>query len=162
MLSKWEGIRILTQMLNFKKIIVVYWMLWWGIALITDVIGALVQFWLVKLNAEIWDTNYPYLQTSLSIITDIRWLPPLLYAGIIVWMLLITLLFINAVAAIHKPRIVWFPRATKAFILSLGLWLVLTLADQLLLKFKLEENHMIQAAFELLTFLSLYLLPDKW
>lgn len=76
-------------------------------------------------------------------------------------MLLITLLFINAVAAIHKPRIVWFPRATKAFILSLGLWLVLTLADQLLLKFKLEENHMIQAAFELLTFLSLYLLPDK-
>lgn len=144
----------------FKKIIILFWTLWWLIALWTDIVGALRHIhWLD--NAWAIDANYPFLVDSLKIYSLPPWLPQLLFGGIIVWLIINVSFFIYACMAFRQNQAIWIHRASTAFIVSLCFWLALFLADQLVMKFDLEENHMVQGMFELITFLCLYLLPDK-
>ncbi len=142
----------------FKKLTVVFWTLWWLIALWTDVTGGLAH--LGQLQAT-WapDTNYPNLVSSLQIYAIPAWLPPLFFIGIILWLALSSLTFLWATISLGRDKTVWLARARTAYIISLLLWMVFFLADQMIFKFDLEENHMVQAGFEFLCFLSLYLLP---
>ncbi|MCP4319102.1 MAG: hypothetical protein GY789_24695 [Hyphomicrobiales bacterium] len=78
------------------------------------------------------------------------WLPPLHYAGIILWSSASTLFFLAAAGTPLKPRERWLRRVNTAFIVSLCLWLAFFLTDQIVLKFDLEQNHMVQGGFQLL------------
>ncbi len=145
---------------SFKKTIVLFWALWWSIALWTDIVGAMAHVgWL---NAS-WapDINYPFLAKSLEMYHAPQWMVVTFFIGIIVWSAVSTIAFIWAAKALKQPKSVWLKRAEKAFIISLGYWLGFFLADQLVMKFDLEENHMVQGGFQVLSFLSLYLLPDE-
>lgn len=147
-------------MLFFKKIIILFWALWCLIALWTDVVGALSHLhWLNFSWAK--DHNYQFLVNSLKIYSPAPWVCPLLYTSIIVWSSLNTILFMYTCAGLHKPPSVWLIRAKYAFIASLSLWLSFCLADQIVMDYNLEQNHMVQGGFQLLTFLCLYLLPEQ-
>ncbi len=145
--------------LFFKKCIIVFWALWWLIALWTDIVGGLAH--LGVLHAT-WapDLNYPALLTSLKMYHVGTVLPLLFFLAILGWSLLSTIFFVWAAFSLNHPKRIWLPRARLAFIISLTYWLAFFLADQMVMKFDLEENHMVQGGFELLTFLTLYLLPD--
>lgn len=144
----------------FKKILIVFWTLWWLIAFWTDIVGAFAH---VGVLTATWapDTNYPFLAESLKMYNVPDWLVALLFVGIISWSGIATLLFCWATVGLNKNRTVWMQRAQLAFIVSLSFWLAFFLADQLVMKFDLEQNHMVQGGFQFLTFLALYLLPDK-
>ncbi|MCL9684842.1 hypothetical protein [Legionella maioricensis] len=143
----------------FKKMIIIFWALWWLTALWTDIVGSLAHFgWLIKSWAP--DTNYPFLLNSLKMYPLPEWGPPLLFIGILLWSLLSTVVFCWACVGLNKDSKIWMRRADIAFIVSLGYWLAFFLADQLVMKFDLEENHMVQGGFQLLTYLTLYLLPS--
>lgn len=147
-------------MRSFKKTIIIFWTIWWLIALWTDVVGMLSHMhWLTASWAK--DSNYPFLVESLKMYPTPDWLPPVFMLVIILWSLLNTSLFIYACAALHKPRSIWLSRAKSAFIVSLCFWLAFFLSDQIVMKYDLEENHMVQGGFQLLTFLCLYLLPEN-
>ncbi|BCA94545.1 hypothetical protein TUM19329_09060 [Legionella antarctica] len=143
----------------FKKIIIIFWTLWWFIALWTDIVGGLAHYGLL---VKSWapDTNYPFILNSLKMYPLPEWIPPLLFIGILLWSLLSTVVFCWACASLNKNPKIWMHRADIAFIVSLGFWLAFFLADQLVMKFDLEENHMVQGGFQLLTYLTLYLLPS--
>lgn len=113
------------------------------------------------LNAN-WapDTNYPFLVDSLKMYNVSSFLPALFFIGILAWSLLSTLSFCWASIGLLKTPSIWMHRAKIAFIISLTYWLAFFLADQAVMKFDLEENHMVQGGFQLLTFLALYLLPE--
>ncbi len=147
-------------MLKFKKTLVLFWFLWWLIALWTDVTGALRHIhWLHAAWAQ--DNNYSFLVASLSMYAPPAWLPPALYTGIIIWSALGVVLFAHAGLALASPGELWLVRAERAFIVTLCFWLAFFIADQVVMKFDLEQNHMVQGGFQLLTFFSLYVLPDK-
>ncbi len=146
---------------NFKKIIVIFWTIWWLIALWTDIVGGVAHLgWLSASWAP--DTNYPFLISSLKMYPLPAWLPPIFFLGIITWSLIASLAFVYAS---FKMFSVGLKRAMKyievAFILSLTYWLAFFIADQLVMKFDLEENHMVQGGFQLLTFIALYCLPGN-
>lgn len=145
---------------RFKQIIIVFWAAWWLIALWTDVVGALAHFgWLQASWAP--DTNYPFLETSLQMYSTPSWLVLILFLGIIAWSFVSTAAFCYASAGLLKKRSIWMRRAEIAFIISLSYWMAFFLADQLVMKFDLEENHMVQGGFQLLSYLALYILPEK-
>lgn len=139
-------------MQNFKKIIILFWTLWWLIALWTDIVGGLSHLHWLTANWAI-DNNYPFLVQSLKMYPIPDWLPPLLFIGIIFWSLINTLLFIHTCLALNRPSGVWLARAERAFIASLCFWLMFFLADQTVMKYDLEQNHMVQGGFQLLTFM---------
>jgi hypothetical protein len=146
-------------MTSFKKLIIIFWTIWWAIALWTDVVGGFKHLgWLTAAWAQ--DTNYPFLVKSLEMYSPSDWLAPTLFLGIIGWSLINVLLFSHACLALFQPGQLWLERAQKAFVVSLSFWLAFFIADQLVMKFDLEENHMVQGGFQWLTFLSLYWLPD--
>ena len=145
---------------RFKKLIIVFWTLWWLIALWTDIVGLLAHNGLLQKS---WapNTNYPFLVDSLKMYNAPEWLPQFLFGGIIVWLLLSTLAFCWAATSLAQEKEKWMRRADIAFTISLGLWLAFIIGDQLIMKFTLEENHMVQAGFQLLTYLMLYLIPSE-
>lgn len=146
--------------LLFKEIIVVFWTFWWLIALWTDGVGALAHLGYLK---DTWapDTNYPFLVASLKMYKAPGWIPVTAFLGILGWSVASVVAFVWASLGLHRGRAVWLPRAQVAFIISLTFWLAFFLADQFVMKFDLEQNHMVQGGFELLTFLTLYLLPER-
>jgi hypothetical protein len=143
----------------FKKMIILFWTLWWLIALWTDLVGGLAHLgWLHADFAP--DSNYPFLVKSLGMYHPPDWLPPCLFLGIVLWSFLCTGLFCWASMGLKKEQALWMRRAQLAFIISLSWWFAFFLADQMVMNFDLEENHMVQGSFELLCYLALYLLPD--
>jgi hypothetical protein len=144
----------------FKKVIVVFWAVWWLIAFWTDVVGALAHMGLLH---QSWapDTNYPFLVESLKMYHLPSWAITGLFVGIIAWSALSTIAFVIAALSLGKPTAVWKRRANIAFIISLAYWLAFFLADQLVMKFDLEENHMVQGSFQLLCYLAFCLLPSS-
>lgn len=145
---------------QFKKILIIFWTLWWLTTLWTDVVGALAHMGWIQAS---WapDTNYPFLVQVLKMYHVPDWFPPFLFIGIILWSLISALLFCWASLGLHHKQEIWMQRAQCAFILSLSLWFVFFLSDQMIMKFDLEENHMVQGGFELLCYLALFVLPEN-
>lgn len=145
---------------NFKKTIIAFWAVWWLIALWTDLVGAFAHLgWLQASWAP--DVNYPNLANSLQMYHASERVINLLFLGIIAWSFVSTAAFCWASASLLQKRSVWMLRAQIAFIISLSYWLAFFLADQFVMKFDLEENHMVQGGFQFLTYLALYILPEK-
>jgi len=146
--------------LLLKKIIVLFWATWWLIALWTDIVGGLTHIGVLHAS---WapDTNFPFLVASLKMYPTPGWLPSILFLGILFWSLLSTAAFCWAGLGVVQGHAQWMRRAEIAFIISLTYWLAFFIADQLVMNFDLEQNHMVQGGFQLLTFLALYLLPEK-
>ena len=55
----------------------------------------------------------------------------------------------------------WKSRVNTAYVISLILWLAFFIADQIIMNFDEEQNHMVQGGFQLLTFIAIYWLPNK-
>jgi hypothetical protein len=144
----------------FKKAIIIFWAIWWVIASWTDIIGGLAHLGILHAS---WapDTNYPFLVESLKMYHLKPWIPTIAFIGIITWSTASTLAFIFASFSLVRDEQVWLPRAEFAFILSLTYWMTFFLADQIVMKYDLEQNHMIQGGFELLTLLALYIIPKR-
>lgn len=142
----------------FKKALILFWTLWWLIALWTDITGGLAHFGVLN---ESWtpDTNYPFLASALKLYHAPDWLVTTLFIGILIGSLVSTLAFCHASLNLTKHETIWLNHAKVAFIISLIFWLTFFTADQIVLKFDLEENHMVQGGFELLSFFALYILP---
>ncbi len=141
----------------FKRIIVLFWGFWWFIAFLTDLLGGLEHLKLIDLSLNV-DVNYPFLVKSLTPFSPPQWIPVCLFILLSFWMLISCLLFFWA-SVTSKTR--WLRIANTAFVVSLSLWLALFIADQIIMNFELEANHMIQGGFQLLCFFALYLLPEN-
>lgn len=143
----------------FKKLLIIGWMLWWAIAFLTDFLGGLKQLGLVHYD-WVYNGNYPFLVECLTMYHVPSWIPIFLYSGIIFWLFLSTIAFIYACAGLRKDPVTWKKRASVAFMISILLWVAFFLGDQIVMKFDLEENHMVQASMEFISYLSLFLLPE--
>lgn len=145
---------------RFKKGIILFWTLWWLIAFWTDLVGGLAHLGVLK---QTWapDTNFPFLVKAFAIYPVPLWVPQLAFIGILAWSLLSALAFCWASMSLHRGQSCWMHRADLAFIVSLSFWLAFFIADQLMMQYDLEENHMVQGGFQLLCYLSIYLLPNE-
>lgn len=143
---------------SFKKILILFWTAWWLIALWTDIVGGLTHLGMLH---STWapDSNYPFLVESLKMYNVPQWIPATFFVLILLWSLASTVVFCWASLALNSNKTIWMHRARIAFIVSLSYWLAFFLADQMVMKFDLEENHMVQGGFQLLCFFALYILP---
>lgn len=144
---------------TFKRLIVVFWAVWWLIAFLTDFIGVLKVTGVVNLP---WFKvgNYADILSTITPFHLPAWLAPILYGGIVIWSFASVVLFLRAAATSRQPLQRWQRHVDAAFIVSLGLWFAFFIADQIFLQFDLEQNHMVQGGFQLLCFIALYVLPD--
>ena len=147
-------------LVTFKRILIWFWAIWWLLAFLTDFLGGLKELGVI---AATWlpHTNYPFLVKSLAPYDVPGWLPPFLFVGIITWSFLSTILLTIAAVTPLEPESRWRERVNIGFIVPLGLWLAFFIADQIVMLFNLEENHMVQGGFMLLCFMAIHLLPHE-
>ena len=143
----------------FKQGLVGFWFLWWAFAFLTDFIGGLELLGVTSTN---WfdGHNYPFLEKTLEPFGATSSVDVALFVGIILWALLSAGLFLIALLTPYAQKDLWMKRADLAYIVSLGLWLAFFLATQVVMNFDLEENLMVQGGFQLLCYLTIYILPD--
>ena len=147
---------------RFKKTIIVFWALWWSIAFITDFNSGLNHMGLTHIS---WasTSNYTSIVNSVAFISTNKWISVFLYSGIIVWLFVSATAFIIAsFYIVTKPKsAITKSWVNRAFIISLTLWLMFFLADQIIMNFNLAQNHMVQGGFELLTYLTFSILTNR-
>ena len=145
--------------LNFKRLIVIFWCLWWLVAFWTDIIGAVSHLGMLKAS---WapDSNYPFLVKSLKMYLENDLLPAVLFTCIVICSGISFLLFLKAVC-MKYTKDKWYTNVNMAFIFSMVYWMLFFLADQIVMNYDLEQNHMVQGGFELLSYLAIHLLPDE-
>lgn len=143
---------------RFKQIMLLTWTLWWSIAFATDFLEALQRLGWFKLS---WlSVNYPFLLTTLAKYGVPTIFAIVFYVGIILCLLIITILFWQVLLTpVHHSQ--WQTRVDRAFIVSLSLCFAFYLADQLVLDFTLEQNHMVQGSMLFISYLAFYILPNS-
>lgn len=142
----------------FKKTIIVFWAIWWLIILWTDSVSAAAH--LGVLNASWAPDKYTYFASTLNMYHVPAWFPAFLYVCILIWAFFTVITFMWACFSLNKNKTVWLYRANIAFIISLVFWFAFLIADQIIMRYDIEQIHIVQGGFQLLSFLSLYLLPD--
>ncbi|MEQ8781815.1 MAG: hypothetical protein RIE06_19300 [Roseibium album] len=108
------------SLIFFKRTLMLFWVLWWLVAFLTDLGGAMLQLgWF----SENWlpHSIYPYLVKTIALYDPRQFLARLLFAGIICWLFLSTAFFVRAVFTSTLRRDVWIARVNSAFINSLAL-----------------------------------------
>ena len=88
------------------------------------------------------------------------WLPGAFFVAIVIWSFVSAAAFMMAAITPSAPEQRWRSRVNNAFIISMCLWLAFFLSDQVVMMFDLEQNHMVQGSFQLLTFIAIHLLPN--
>lgn len=144
--------RILEPCIKFCKFLPFYWLFWWATALWTDVTGAMKVVGLIDAKWAYAD-NYHFLVKSLHMYSIPSWLPAVFLILIIMSLAAVTAVFAMACYLQIKQRPQWETWTVYAFMLSLCLWMGFFIADQLIMNFDLEQNHMVQGGFEMLCFI---------
>jgi len=142
----------------FKKVIIIFWSIWWLTIIWTDSVSVLSH--LGYLTSPWAIDRYSSFVEILNIYSLPFWVDALLYLSIILWSILLTILFFFTALNLRKETFVWMKYAKISFILSMILWFMLILADQIIMKYDIENLHMIQGGFQLICFLSLYILSE--
>lgn len=133
---------------------VLFWTIWWIIALITDLVSVFAFFNYLPPTFT-HSSSYNDVISTIELYHLPSCLAPILFFAIQLWLIIICIFFIHASLNLRKAKTIWVSHAEKAFIISLCLWLTFFLADQIFLKFSLEENHMAQATFQFISYLFL-------
>ncbi|PIQ43759.1 MAG: hypothetical protein COV52_04770 [Gammaproteobacteria bacterium CG11_big_fil_rev_8_21_14_0_20_46_22] len=148
------------MLIFFKRVVVLFWFIWWLVAFVTDFLGFLNHFFGATFTWAI-NSNFVTLEKSLAFAHWSSGVIVTLYACVIIWLFISAILF--ALASISAFR-AGPPQDKKvvnlAFIVTLFFWLAFFIADQCVMKFGLEENHMVQGGFELLSYLALFIIPN--
>jgi len=136
---------------NIKKGLVIFWALWFTLALITNLADALKMLGGFSETFSFVSENYSLLRQVTNLSSGMA---GVLFAGVILWEGLATWLFWKAA--------VW-GGINMAFGVSLGLWAAMILADELFLVYKtmnLEGEHLRIFVAQLISFMAIHLLPN--
>ncbi len=143
-----------------KKVIVIFWTVWWGLVFWYNIFGVFVQFNYIN-GYMPFNLNYEILKEVLSRYNLNESVTALLYSFITFWCLLIFLLFTMATININQAEARWMKRAEAAFVLSITFWFAFFLADKIFMKYELEKAHMLQGGFQLISLIALFTLPSN-
>ena len=93
-------------------------------------------------------------------ITASRFLPRLLFAGVVCWQFLAVLLFGWATVSSLSAGSLDLKATNAAFLTGLGLWAGFLLADEMLKQYETEHSHVLFFMAQLLTLVAVYTLPS--
>lgn len=89
-----------------------------------------------------------------------RWLPQLLFSGVLVWQLLIVFFFGWAIISSLTAGYLNSRLMNAAFLAGIGLWAAFMIADEIFKQYDAEHSHILFFIAQLVTFATLYALPS--
>jgi hypothetical protein len=143
----------LTSWKTLKSGVLLFWAAWLTIVVATNVCDALKAGGALPAGWTFASGNWPLMLKVTGVHATPVPLVAALFLGVILWEALAAVLFWRAWAASGRGGLI-------AFIVSLALWAVFILADEVFLAYQLEPAHMRIFGLQLISVLALRLLPE--
>ena len=140
--------------------ILCFWGLWFFIALSTNVCES---FKALKLFSKIWpfaSGNLHEVIQSTKTYSLPRWLPRLLFSGVLLWELVIVSCFGWAIMSSAINGAINTVLVNTAFVAGLGLWGGFIIADEIFKQYDTEHSHILFFIGQLVTLATFYVLPS--
>ena len=116
-----------------KPALLLFWRLWFSVVFITNVFSAMRASGRLPPSWKFASRNYEMVAKAVSLYDAPAWLPRLLFAGVIAWQLAVAALFWYALADMAA--------ANAAFSAGILLFAAFMIADELTLKYAMEQPH---------------------
>ena len=132
--------------MTLKVGLLVFWTLWFAVVATTNMLGL--------------SSNYEAIVKATQRYAPPRWVPRLLFGGVIGWQAATTALLARALALSSAHGTLDLRAATLALGCGIALWAAFMLADELTLKYEFERTHELLFIAQLATLVAIHVLPD--
>jgi hypothetical protein len=146
--------------MTLKLGLLAFWMAWFAVVAATNACGALKALGKLPASWRFVSANYEAIVKATAMYAPPRWLPALLFAGVIAWQLAAFALLACALAGSLLAGAIDLRAATIALAAGIALWAAFMLADEITVKYEFERTHELLFIAQLATLVALHILPD--
>jgi hypothetical protein len=118
-----------------------FWAAWFSIVTLTNATSALKALGVLGPSWRFASKNYPMVVKAVSLYDAPAWLPKLLFVGVIAWQALAAALFWLALASSGAAGIIDLNAASMACAAGILLWGAFMIADEVTIKYAMEQPH---------------------
>ena len=118
-----------------------FWAAWFTIVTATNVTSALKAMGVLGPSWRFASKNYPMVVKAVSLYDAPAWLPKLLFMGVLAWQGLAAALFWYALAASGAAGVIAAAPVNAAFAAGILLWGAFMIADEITIKYAMEQPH---------------------
>ena len=145
--------------MTFKLGLLSFWSLWHGIVLLTNLCEGLKVVRVLPARWTFASKNYGAIVRATEKYHPAPWIPRLLFAGVLIWQLLILVGFGWALVASVRSGWMDLEHVSIAFGLSLSLLAAFIIVDELCTEYDTEHGHILFFIAQLVTVIALAVLP---
>jgi hypothetical protein len=144
----------------FKLGLLGLWALWYLIAFSANLCESFEALGIFRNTWPLASGNFQAVTRAVKSYSNYRWIPRLLFAGVLCWQLLSVSLFAWAIVSSVLAETINFDAVNGAFVAALSLWAAFMLADEMLKQYDTEHPHVLFFMAQLVTFVALHVLPS--
>jgi len=145
--------------LFLKLAILAFWAAWFAIVFLTNLFGALRAAGILPPEWKFASKNYEMVQKAVSIYGPPAWIARFLFAGVLAWQFLAACLFAWALQASVVAGTIAMTSADLAFTTGILLWAAFMIADEITIKYAMEQPHELLFIAQVACVLALHSLP---
>jgi hypothetical protein len=128
--------------IHFLKLaILAFWAAWFAIVFLTNLFGALRAAGVLAPEWKFASKNYEMVQKAVSIYSAPTWVARFLFLGVLAWQFTASCLFAWALQASARLGAVAMPQVDTAFAAGILLWAAFMIADEITIKYAMEQPH---------------------
>jgi hypothetical protein len=135
-----------------------FWAVWFAIVTVTNVTGALKASGMLGPSWRFASNNYPMVVKAVSIYDAPPWLPRLLFMGEVARQALAAILFWYALASSGAAGIINLDAVNLACSAGILLWCAFMIADEITIKYAMEQPHELLFIAQLASLLVMHLI----
>ena len=147
------------ELFSLKLALLGFWAAWFAVVALTNAFSALKAFGLLPPTWRFASGNYGQVAKAVSVYKAPRWVPIVLFLGVIAWQVLASAAFVCAFAASSRAHAPSWATVDLAFAIAIALWAAFMIADELTFKYGYEQSHELLFVAQLASLAAMYLLP---
>jgi hypothetical protein len=124
-----------------KLAILAFWAAWFAIVFLTNLFGALKAAGTLSPDWKFASKNYEWVQKAVSVYSPPPWVAAFLFLGVLAWQFIAACAFAWALQASVRLGSVAAAPAATAFAIGILLWAAFMIADEITLKYAMEQPH---------------------
>jgi hypothetical protein len=147
------------NLFTVKLVLLFFWTAWFFITFLTNLFGGLKALGVLSQNWKFASDNFRAVAQVASIYRSTRWLTVFLFCGVLLWQLFALTLFGRALVFSSKLGVIELTSVNGAFAAGIAFWAALMIADEVFLRYENQSWHALLFIAQLVTWMSLYVLP---
>src|SRR5688572_13741054 len=125
-----------------KAVLLLIWAVWFTVVTLTNLGDALKHLGVLPSGFSFASGNFAFMQTVTAIHRTPALLVALMFAGVIVWEALATVLFYRAFAKTRQGSADANAAVRSAFIVSVAFWGAMMISSEIFISYDVEATHM--------------------